>query len=587
MGLASLGHTSVDGPVMKSVCRLTNLTHLDMGGTYALGTVPLCFGDMVNLVYLDYNSNRIGGSLPDVMDFGGSAMTGVIPKCFGSLTQLVFLQLSTNHIGPLMFCAGGGWAFSAVGALEASLAIAKGAAPVAASEQQVLDCLPGGSGGSTCLGGWAGDALDYVANFTALSHAGLASAKDYPYAGARSKGGCNTALAKKGKVGMRMWEQTSFYGLFGLLLALQAQPVAVNVEASQKSFKSYKKGVYSDPGCYKTGLVDHTLLAVGYSLATPTPFLLLRNSWGTSWGEGGYMRLAIAGGPGICGVAATPGTYPVLPEKVCRTFLQNPCGAGACVDDLNGAFTCICPLGYAAPQAAGNKTVTYVVQAKDTCYRIYSTFRLTLAQFAKLNPKLNCKLALKAKTVVNVTPVPANAGCALLYALDQVAGDTWHDCAFQRRHGDTCASVQAQFKLKAAVLASINPGLDCQSLLEGQQVCVKAAASAAALALPEPATCALYKPVLTKDTCRTLIVRHKLTTEKFYQLNPGIYCKNLIPQSGFNLPGQQSSKVKAGDTCESILYYLFQKSAALFKKQNGGLVCDTWSLYVNQVLCLP
>jgi hypothetical protein len=44
--------------------------------------------------------------------------------------------------------------------------------------------------------------------------------------------------------------------------------------------------------------VDHTLLAVGYGI----DYYILKNSWGTSWGEAGYVRVGMADGKGICGI---------------------------------------------------------------------------------------------------------------------------------------------------------------------------------------------------------------------------------------------------------------------------------------------
>jgi aminopeptidase C len=49
-----------------------------------------------------------------------------------------------------------------------------------------------------------------------------------------------------------------------------------------------------DDTCGTNGAVDHGVLAVGYGsdLETQTPYFLVKNSWGETWGEGGYVRLA-------------------------------------------------------------------------------------------------------------------------------------------------------------------------------------------------------------------------------------------------------------------------------------------------------
>lgn len=82
----------------------------------------------------------------------------------------------------------------------------------------------------------------------------------------------------------------------------------ISLEKKCKLFS--EQGVFSDPTCLSTGL-DHTLLLVGYNLSASVPYWVLLNSWGTAWGEQGFIRLAIKGGDGICGINLLPGYYPV------------------------------------------------------------------------------------------------------------------------------------------------------------------------------------------------------------------------------------------------------------------------------------
>eukprot|EP00897_Mesotaenium_endlicherianum_P010992 jgi/Mesen1/9921/ME000070S09208 len=102
------------------------------------------------------------------------------------------------------------------------------------SEQQVLDC----QGRDKCAGGWPSDALEYAANTTKPS-GGLALDSTYKYAG--SARACSAAQAKQGRAGVAMWEEVNFIGWFGLLLAVQNQPLVVSVAASSPSFVSYVK----------------------------------------------------------------------------------------------------------------------------------------------------------------------------------------------------------------------------------------------------------------------------------------------------------------------------------------------------------
>ncbi len=88
-------------------------------------------------------------------------------------------------------------------------------------------------------------------------------------------------------------------------------------------------GIFDSPTCYNDG-VDHSVLVVGYDLSGTTPYWIIRNSWGSSWGESGYMRLAITGGSGTCGINVLPAYYPVLAPI--GEFLSPGCGA-----DNNGS----------------------------------------------------------------------------------------------------------------------------------------------------------------------------------------------------------------------------------------------------------
>jgi KDEL-tailed cysteine endopeptidase len=86
--------------------------------------------------------------------------------------------------------------------------------------------------------------------------------------------------------------------------ALAEAPLAVNLQASTV-FKSYTSGILDDPLCGNQH--NHAVLAVGYGIADDgQEFWTVKNSWGTGWGEGGYIRMAIVEGDGICGVQMHP-----------------------------------------------------------------------------------------------------------------------------------------------------------------------------------------------------------------------------------------------------------------------------------------
>jgi hypothetical protein len=73
--------------------------------------------------------------------------------------------------------------------------------------------------------------------------------------------------------------------------ALSKQPLAVAIEADQPSFQSYTSGVFNDASCGTT--LDHAVLAVGYGTDATTglDYWLIKNSWNTTWGDKGYIKL--------------------------------------------------------------------------------------------------------------------------------------------------------------------------------------------------------------------------------------------------------------------------------------------------------
>ena len=70
--------------------------------------------------------------------------------------------------------------------------------------------------------------------------------------------------------------------------------------------------MYDDSTCFSNGVVDHTVVVVGYNLLASVPYFVIKNSWGTSWGDSGYMQLSVTGGDGTCGINTTPALYPVV-----------------------------------------------------------------------------------------------------------------------------------------------------------------------------------------------------------------------------------------------------------------------------------
>merc|ERR1712137_242665 len=159
---------------------------------------------------------------------------------------------------------------------ESAYAIATGNLPNLA-EQQLVDCDKA-TGNQGCSGGWPYEALTHYENNGACTEG------SYTYTatdGSCKESSCTVGIPAGTVSGYQNIDTTND----ALKTAVAKQPVSVCVKADS-TFQSYRSGVLSK-SC--SGQINHAVIAVGYS---GTDYFKIRNSWGSSWGEGGYIRLA-------------------------------------------------------------------------------------------------------------------------------------------------------------------------------------------------------------------------------------------------------------------------------------------------------
>lgn len=187
------------------------------------------------------------------------------------------------------------WAFSAIASVEAAYAISRKQL-ISFSEQQLIDCTPS-YGNHGCNGG----SINYSFNY--IKDKGSQYRATYKYTG--KQGTCKYNPAKT------VIKNRGLYNVpknNDLQLGYAVSKTVVSIAIDSSGIMNYRSGIFN--GKCGTAL-NHCMNIVGFGAQQGIRYWIVRNSWGASWGEQGYIRMIRQSGAGKCGINLAA-SYPVV-----------------------------------------------------------------------------------------------------------------------------------------------------------------------------------------------------------------------------------------------------------------------------------
>lgn len=256
-------------------------------------TFTIGLNQFADLTFAEFEKIYLGSRMPIAQNHVKHSSLSITPDSVDWRGIAVTDVKNQGHCGSC-------WAFSATGGSEGAYAI-KNKQIKSFSEQQLVDCAIGDYNNAGCNGGHMDEAFKYIRDH------GIAEESDYGYTG-KAYEMCRAPTLKMA------FKISGYYDVpkadnSELMKAIAVQPISVGLHVDY-NFQLYKGGIYDNWDCLQ--FQNHGVLAVGYGTDEDNgDFYLLKNSWGATWGEDGYIRLARKdSGVGMCGVTEYA-SYPV------------------------------------------------------------------------------------------------------------------------------------------------------------------------------------------------------------------------------------------------------------------------------------
>ncbi|XP_020815051.1 cathepsin L-like [Drosophila serrata] len=192
------------------------------------------------------------------------------------------------------------WAFSTTGSLEGQH-FRKTGKLVSLSEQNLVDCSRS-YGNKGCSGGFMTWAFKYIKD-----NGGIDTEESYPYKAVNDKCKFNRATIGATVTGFVELPSGDERKLAEAVATIG--PISVGIHVVAGSFQHYHSGIYIEPKC-NPKIINHAVLVVGYGSENGKDFWLVKNSWGSSWGDKGYIKM-LRNGNNQCGISSLS-SYPTV-----------------------------------------------------------------------------------------------------------------------------------------------------------------------------------------------------------------------------------------------------------------------------------